>query len=264
MLRVGAVVVLAAALTAPAAARPRRIACIGDSITYDVTQPSGAGPGGAPDRGGGYPGRLQRRLADVRVLNRGLGGTTTSVWLDAPAGAALWPAVAGPWCLPSTRREGPLVERVLRADRARLAIVLLGVNDLHAAGTDPVAVADRLDLLLARAAAVAGRALVGTVVPNPREPDALVALLNAEIRARHPDFLPLGERFAAAGGTALFADDVHPSPEGYETLAAIVAEELVARGLARAAERPNPARACGASPVDRRCARCGIVREERG
>src|SRR5262249_12897590 len=54
--------------------------------------------------------------------------------------------------------------------------------------------------------------------------------LNARLREEHPDALPLGERFAAASWTQLLGDEIHPSEEGYETLAEILAEELAGRG----------------------------------
>jgi hypothetical protein len=52
------------------------IVCLGDSITEGVTRV------GSADSAGGYPGRLQRRLGDrARIVNRGVGGASTRLWL---------------------------------------------------------------------------------------------------------------------------------------------------------------------------------------
>ena len=66
------------------------------------------------------------------------------------------------------------------------------------------------------------------------------------------DALPLGERFAAAGWTHLLGDEIHPSEEGYEILAAILTEELATRGYLPGAPSSttstSPARSAAPSP----------------
>src|SRR5207244_2853326 len=64
---------------------------------------------GARDPLGGYPGRLQRRVGpQVRVLNRGLAGTTTAFWLTDPSsedGRRTWRGLLQLW--PDLPRAGP-------------------------------------------------------------------------------------------------------------------------------------------------------------
>jgi len=110
----------------------RVIACLGDSITVGVTHR------GARDPLGGYPGRLQRRVGpQVRVLNRGLAGTTTAFWLTDPSsedGPRIWRGLLQLW--PDLPRAEPprgaksLTRATLDVDHPDLVVVLLGVNDL--------------------------------------------------------------------------------------------------------------------------------------
>lgn len=218
-----------------------RILFLGDSITYGSSR-TPAGP--VRDAEGGFPGRLEQRLdARVRILNRGIVGSTTTLWLADPhepmgilvaTGARrIWPDLVLRDGLP----VAPSVAAALCAlERPDLVIVLLGTNDIAAEATAdrPWAADDIVGNLAAiqrQALAVAPRALVSTLLPNRRDPPALRDSVNARLRAAHPDVLPLGERFAAAGWRRLLADSVHPNAEGYELLAAILAEELVGRGL---------------------------------
>ena len=220
-----------------------RIVCIGDSITEGVTRGAGGAGPTLRDPDGGYPGRLARLLGTrAHVLGRGIGGATTETWLTDPRGAenrALWGLVAKTgwedFPLTAPPSDAPsLLLAVLRADRADVVIVLLGTNDI---GVDRwkfgPAVIDRASEGLAsvyrQARSVAPRVLVATVLPNTRDPAALRASLNVRIRAEYPDFLPLAERFEAAGWERLLGDLVHPNEEGHEVLARLVADELVAR-----------------------------------
>ena len=212
------------------AATPRVVAFLGDSITYGTVR---AGPHGAGrDPAGGYPGRLQRLLGPrARVLNRGVGGATAGFWLlDAP------PTGEPP---PGARS---LALAVLGRDRPDVVVILLGVNDLsmewRRRGDAVVDVAlERLEKLRGQLASIAPTVLLATPLPNHRDPAALVDALARGIRAAHPDALPLGERFTAAGWEHLLSDEVHPNEEGYELLARAVADELQRRGLVDSAPR---------------------------
>jgi lysophospholipase L1-like esterase len=92
-------------------------------------------------------------------------------------------------------------------------------------------VADRLDAAVRIASAESGAVLVSTLLPNLRDPADLRDGVNAEIQARHPDALRLGERFTEAGWQSLLGDEIHPNAQGYAVLAGIVADELARRGL---------------------------------
>ena len=230
---------IAAALLAFAvpssAASPQVIACIGDSITFGITRHADR------DRLGGYPGRLQRRLGPgVHVLNRGLSGTTTAFWLTPPSsedGRRIWRGLLQLW--PDLPRVEPsstattIIRATLDADRPALVVVLLGVNDLGARPADAHVVeqtSDRLERIRQEASSPGRTVLLATLLPNRRDPAEPRERLNARLREKHPDVLPLGERFAAASWTQLLGDEIHPSEEGYETLAGILAEELTRRG----------------------------------
>src|SRR5438094_5838714 len=236
--RRAAIAVALLALAGPSAATSPPtlvIACLGDSITVGVTHR------GARDPLGGYPGRLQRRVGpQVRVLNRGLAGTTTAFWLTGPSsedGRRIWRGLLQLW--PDLPRAEPprgaksLTRATLDVDHPDLVVVLLGVNDLGAepAGAKIVErTSARLERIQQEASSPGRTVLLATLLPNRRDPEEPRARLNARIRARHPDALPLGERFAAAGWTHLLADEIHPSEDGYEILAAILSEELATRG----------------------------------
>ena len=235
----------------------RVIACLGDSITVGVTHR------GARDPLGGYPGRLQRRVGpQVRVLNRGLAGTTTAFWLTDPSsedGRRIWRGLLQLW--PDLPRAEPpraatsVMRATLDVDHPDLVVVLLGVNDLGAepAGAKIVErTSARLERIQQEASSPGRTVLLATLLPNRRDPEEPRARLNARIRARHPDALPLGERFAAAGWTHLLGDEIHPNEEGYEILAAILTEELATRGYLPGAPSSttstSPARSAAPSP----------------
>src|SRR5206468_4680092 len=128
-----AVTLLACAGRSAATSPPTHvIACLGDSITVGITHD------GDRDPLGGYPGRLQHRLGPgVRVLNRGLAGTTTAFWLTRPSsedGRRIWRGLLQLW--PDLPRVEPsptatsITRATLDADRPEVVVVLLGVNDL--------------------------------------------------------------------------------------------------------------------------------------
>jgi lysophospholipase L1-like esterase len=222
----------------------RVIACLGDSITEGIVTPF------VRDRGGGFPGRLQRRLGDgVRVLNHGVGGSTAALWLLDPATPegtrALQTFSAAMPDRPAAdagSQRGSIAATVLAGDRPDLVILLIGVNDVLAHRADGTAAVDTVvgsvEAVRREASSVARRVLVATLLPNSRDPPALVTAVSARLRAAHPDALLLGERFEAAGGRRLLADGIHPSEEGHEVLAGIVADELVRRGLVAPPAQP--------------------------
>src|SRR5206468_11419895 len=133
-----AVTLLACAGRSAATSPPTHvIACLGDSITVGITHD------GDRDPLGGYPGRLQRRLGpQVRVLNRGLAGTTTAFWLTDPSsedGRRIWRGLLQLWPdLPQAeppRAATSITRATLDVDHPDLIVVLLGVNDLGAEPT---------------------------------------------------------------------------------------------------------------------------------
>src|SRR5262249_55000728 len=197
---------------------------LGDSITFGIIR------GADRDPLGGYPGRLQRRLGpSVRVLNRGLSGTTTAFWLTPPSsedGRRIWRGLLQLW--PDLPRGDPsatattITRAALDADRPALVVILLGVNDLGASPAD-AHVVEQTSAWLARlrrgAGAPGGTVLLATPPPNRRDPPEPRKRLNARLREQHPDVLPLGERFAAGPWAQLLGDEIHPSEEGYQKLA---------------------------------------------
>src|SRR5262249_2411403 len=155
-------------------------------------------------------------------------------------GRTVWGAFRNLWAEPAP--EAPpadattVVAAVLAVDRPALVVVLLGVNDLDRdrAHRGPALADETVGRLVAVERAAAGvvpRVLVATLLANRRDPPELIARVNDGIRARWPDALPLGDRFAAAGGAELLGDEIHPSEAGHEVLAGIVADELARRGL---------------------------------
>jgi lysophospholipase L1-like esterase len=234
------VLLLAATLVACGRPSPpaHRLVCIGDSITFGTTR------GGEPnnrDAVGGYVGRLAQRLgASVEVIGRGVGGATAAMWLatvEDPRGRVAMATLlsTGP---PIAADPGArLVDAVLANDRPDAVLVFLGTNDLFFARelSDDEAV-DRtvagLHALYAAAAGGGRRALVATVLPTRRPIDGRRAALARRLHAELGEVVvPLGERFEAAGWQRLLADDVHPNAAGYDELAAILADELAARGI---------------------------------
>ncbi|HXJ35446.1 MAG TPA: SGNH/GDSL hydrolase family protein [Candidatus Eisenbacteria bacterium] len=215
------------------------IVCIGDSITEGVTRV------GSTDDAGGYPGRLQTRLgASARVVNRGVGGASTRLWLldsrEAAAEDDWWKRFRERWGtapLPPPGRS--LLRATLERDRPDVVVVLLGVNDVYYERTDPAPpevvarTVARLATIVSEARATGATVLLGTALPNHRDPPARVAALNAAVGTLAPDHLPTGERFGERDWPRLLADDVHPNGDGYQVLADVLAEELVRRGLVR-------------------------------
>jgi len=124
-------------------------------------------------------------------------------------------------------------------DRPDVVVVLLGVNDVYYERTDPAPpevvarTVARLATIVSEARATGATVLLGTALPNHRDPPARVAALNAAVGTLAPDHLPTGERFGERDWPRLLADDVHPNGDGYQVLADVLAEELVRRGLVR-------------------------------
>ena len=254
-------VVLSIACTEEAVPKSVRITCVGDSITYGVDGDALRAnpiPFGTPrrppvDRLGGYPGRLGRRLGTrAEILNRGIPGSTTAVWLDELRdGRIIDPAVAPDFTyVDLVRRVGwdgfdfaeamqdaqSLLLATLRADRPDVMILLLGVNDLlpGLVAREPgaaKAIVSRIGRLRRQAESQGYRVLVSSLLPTERDSLAEIDRVNSLIRLDHPDFLPLGAEFAAEAWRDLLSDGIHPSEAGYELIAEIVEDQLVARGL---------------------------------
>ena len=233
-----------ATTAAPAAAgtRPRRVAVIGDSITL-----------GRIDPAGGFPTRAQALLRASQdtyttVLNRGVGGATTSQWLTPPSGA-LWgtflqlhPDITG------TLPEGvSMAEAVGTLDQPLDAIaILLGTNDVVFQRQSVSQVVANLHLLQERLAPLARVVWVSTLIPSSNI-YALAAIeeLNDAIRVEFPDFLPLGDEFLALPNWPdLMNDSLHPNEQGYAELAQFLASELVSRGMTGHVEFPPDAFEC--------------------
>jgi lysophospholipase L1-like esterase len=226
-------------------ARNPTIACMGDSITAGVIHSSSATAPTEIDPEGGYPGRLQALLGDrAHVLGRGIGGATTTLWL-APFGAAdqrqtIWQALHSLHWNDFPPSETPaaatsVFDAVLVHDRPDVVVLLIGTNDLRVPPFDNPDVvartADGIDRLVRDAQTHAHTVLVATLLPQRLAPAERVDRMNDRIRAAYPDYLPLGERFAAAGWEHLLGDDIHPNQAGYAVLARTLADELTARGV---------------------------------
>lgn len=208
---------------------PVVVVCVGDSITAGTVR------AGVNDVEGGWPGRLGRLLGHrARVVNRGIGGATAGLWAGtaAPRATAIylrlmerrWPELAG-------ADDAPLLDRVLVHDRPDVVVVLLGVNDLR---VDDSRDGERrllgdLERLVRDARLVVPNVLVVTLPPVPGLSREAVARVNTGI-------LELGAPVISVwaemdGREGLFADGVHPTPEGHQALAEIVRDTLVARGI---------------------------------
>lgn len=227
--------VLAVLSYAPAASaqvqhRPRRVAVIGDSITL-----------GLNDSQGGYPTRAEVSLQAseqtfTTVLNRGIGGWTTSDWLAVPPQThwdyfrQLHPEITEPVPPPGLA----MAEAVATVDGPLDGVViLLGVNDLVWDAQPPSQIVANLHALQDRLRPLAETVLVATLTPS-KGISVLGAIqqLNDLIRPEFPDFVPLGDQFLAQPNWYdLLANGLHPNEEGYAVLAAILASELIARGL---------------------------------
>lgn len=228
------------------------IGCLGDSITMGVAK-SGV-PKGNMDPLGGYPGRLGRLLGPhTRVVGRGIGGATTRLWLENPRvepGLTVWRTLVAPWLGPEFKAPDPgdvsLAVAALRPLHADIVIIFLGINDIYfdkLRDPDlPEHVVAHLATLCEQIAPLARTVLVATALPNHRDPAPLIAALNERIRARFPDFLPVGERFSAVSWEHLLGDEVHPNVAGYQFIANTIAHELHRRGLVASAapSRPEP------------------------
>ena len=222
------------------------IVALGDSITAGVTRAGGMRPGERAQRDprGGYPGRLERLLgADVRVVNRGFGGSTTRDWLGGlgAAPAVRREALEHIWSdfrpLRDPAPDASVLDYVLASDRPDVVLILVGTNDLTQPDS-PAEVAERIGAIARVARAAAPAVLVGTLLPSRRSSPAAVEQVNARLCAIEPDCVRLDRAFAAKGGLALLGDHVHPDARGQAVLAyafgkALRARHLVPRGTHR-------------------------------
>jgi acyl-CoA thioesterase-1 len=175
---------------APAAAAPRVIVALGDSLT--------AGLGVAPDEA--YPAVLQARLRaaglDYRVVNAGISGDTSAGGL---------------------RR----LDWVLRS-RPDVAIVALGAND-GLRGLPIAALRDNLTAIVDRLRAAGARVLlVGMRLP-PNYGDAYARDFAEAFRVvarRHSvAFVPFLLEGVAARPALNLADGIHPNAAGHRAIA---------------------------------------------
>jgi lysophospholipase L1-like esterase len=228
--------------------RPFVIVVVGDSIAFGIDGPPGPAGELSIDPKGGFPGRLADLVGEgVEIVNRGLPGATTRMWLsrDSASSAYVRPYAAAFWPNVTLRAPGvaSLLRVVLEADRPDVVLVVLGVNDLARgieAPSDAAASGERLSTLAKDALGLAPEVRVSTILDNARDPQAAVDALNREIRMRFPDHLPLAERFAAAGGASLLGDTVHPSAAGHQALAEILVDLLRSSGILPERRGPPP------------------------
>jgi lysophospholipase L1-like esterase len=259
---------LSAVALLAACARPPVISCLGDSITYGLVGGEGGGKRSRRDPEGGFPGRLQRRLGGAaRVVNRGLGGSTTRMWLGMPGSEdrrlAQILLATMQWqdftAADGERAPESLALATVERDRPDVVVLLIGINDLliERFRVAPERVVpetlERLVGLRRQVATVAPVVLVSTLLPNARDPPDMIAAMNAAIRARWPDHLPLGENFAALDWPRLLGDPIHPNEAGQEVIASMLETQLRQRGLVEVdASGYSRGRAASARVADRR------------
>lgn len=232
---------------------------IGDSITRGVC-PGGVVCGGPLLPEGGWPEKTARLLSNQTAINRGYGGSHTGTWLaetdatwaDESAKASRWTDVPNPrssaqpfvvsvYLTGSTTNSGP---------SSALVLVMLGTNDRCATGDTPEVAFARyqqlITLLKQQTKTSGGHPIVIPVTlltTNTRcacaHDDghvcdaAWIADFNALLRASYTNEIDLDTEFLARGGTLdLFPDGLHPGCAGHDLIAAIIADTLVARGLA--------------------------------
>jgi lysophospholipase L1-like esterase len=179
--------------------RPNQYLAFGDSITK-----------GEGDPGGGYPARLQSKLAAhfgaANVRNRGADATNSYEALER-------------------------LNRNLFNDA--FGLVLYGTNDWHIAGcqTDPTVcpTVENLRIVVQRVKAVGTLPFLATLTPaNPainNDRNKWITSINGGIKtmaAQEGAFLvDLYQAFQNQGGdlSRFFADDVHPNAAGYDVMA---------------------------------------------
>jgi lysophospholipase L1-like esterase len=202
-------------------AAPVTIVALGDSTTAGTPgfrSPLEAPPDGAGNPESQYTYWLARVDPDWRILNRGVDGER------------------------SDQVRARFDRDVRRAD-ARVAIVIAGVNDIYQ-GRSAAVVARELEALYDAARAARIVVVAGTILPyNTATPDAIARMhaVNDWIRqyaAGHDDVVCCDTRAAVSAPgqpdrLASSPDDLHPSPEGYKTMAAALAP-AVKRALTRA------------------------------
>ena len=204
------------------------IACFGDSTCYGYTTNGRVG-GSKPAADGTvssrvampYPAALQTllqiRRPDVTVENNGVSGTTCADWLAGTGGVPM------PWAA------------TMSATPAQWVLILLGINDV------PAELVVNYPLLVQGAEAAGKRVIIQT--PNALDISwgSITHKVEAirAVQAAHPnsilvdfyaytqglgadwhDFLSYSEMFNAWSG-------IHPTQEGYDTMAAFARDVLV-------------------------------------
>ncbi len=190
---------------------PHRASAFGDSITQGELGDVGLRPRILfRVTSANYPNDLQSMLRGLdptwRVINRGVGGETTSGGVGRFAS-------------------------VLNADHPGYALIMEGTNDVDR-GTDPGAILANLEFMVNQAEANHTVAIIGTIPPNFRnDPGAqgLIAQTNPMIRAlAQAHRITLAEIFDGMNDRSLFAtpeqginDPLHPNERGYAVMAGI-------------------------------------------
>jgi lysophospholipase L1-like esterase len=186
---------------------PRRASAFGDSITLGVETPNNST---TIITSNSYPNVLQNMLrgldASWRVINRGVGGETTTV------GARRFPSVLG-------------------ADHPGFALIMEGTNDASDED-DPSFIVANLQSMAGQAKGNKTIPVVGTIPPNFRhDPPAqdIISQANTMIRTMaQAQSVVLAEIFNGMNDPNLFGagpsadvDPLHPNDQGYSVMAGI-------------------------------------------
>jgi lysophospholipase L1-like esterase len=192
---------------------PRRILAFGDSVTAGLTA-------GTPGDGG-YPSRLQERLArkypsrGILVDNAGVSGECIST----------------PGCNGVATGGEARFPNVLQA--AHDTVVLLhGVNDLSA-GLDAADALASVRRVVVESQLSGRRVVVVSLVPGTAEPAGLPAIqaFNASLAALAEERgIPFVDVYTplAADLDLMSSDDLHPTDEGYDLIAELIFDAIVA------------------------------------
>lgn len=189
-----------------------KITVLGDSLVYGIGDT-------ANDNRGGYPTRAERRLGAVDVINLGKPGAMTGTVLRD-----LIDAFRG-------RSNVAMGEAVLSSD---IVVLDVGRNDRWLFGLPLAAYRNlkriRTEILKAAKKNDIGQPLVVTAVlmlPNRGSQGPWVRELNELILSGNSRVAPADLRFDLVSKRLLSADQIHPTPAGYEALASTFVSYVV-------------------------------------